>query len=124
MRAKCPVFDVAKLVGSKWTFLIIEQLASSQLSFNGIYRKIGLVSPKVLSSRLSDLETCGLAEKKVVFNKRQKKSVYCLSKKGVEMYEIFKLMKVWNSKYSSPDCHISECVNCAFYKERFSKNVI
>jgi DNA-binding HxlR family transcriptional regulator len=106
----CDVFEATGLLGKKWTLIILEQVALHKNNgFNFLFRRIRDISPKILSSRLKDLEKAGFLDKEIEINPLRSK--YNLSRKGKEIYGIFKSMKLWNSKYGE-DCHKRECVGC------------
>ncbi|MBI2105844.1 helix-turn-helix transcriptional regulator [Candidatus Woesearchaeota archaeon] len=107
---KCNVLSFTGLMGKKWTFVILEQIAlNKDEGFNFLTKKIKNISPKILSSRLKELELAEFLDKDIEQNPLR--SHYKLSKKGKEIYQIFKSLKLWNSKYSE-NCYKKECANC------------
>ncbi len=110
----CNVFNFTELLGRKWTLMIIEQIAvHKNKGFNVLFKRIKNISPKVLSSRLKELEDAGFLEKEI--KQKPVRCYYRLSQKGEEAYHVFQSFKAWNSKYAE-SCHKKECVNCEFLK--------
>jgi|SRR3989344_2667752 len=106
---KCNVLNAMGLFGKKWTFVIVEQISLHNNSgFNPLLKKIKNISPKVLSSRLKDLEERGLIINNIENSLRSR---YILSQKGEEIFKILKELKLWNSKYSE-NCYNKECADC------------
>jgi DNA-binding HxlR family transcriptional regulator len=55
--------EVLTLIASKWTVLIIDQLADGPMRYNELRRRVGGVSQKVLTSALRNLERDGLVKR-------------------------------------------------------------
>ncbi len=113
---KCPIFNVADIIGKKWSIVVIQEVfLHGDKGFNFILNRTG-ISPKMLSQRLKDLESEDIAERKVDATKIPIKTSYSLTQKGKELYSIIESMKKWNSKHSkTPDCSGKECVKCSLY---------
>jgi len=115
---RCPIFQVADTIGKKWTIVIIQEVSlNGKKGFNAILQRMGKISPKVLSSRLKDLEQKGVIAKKIVTDKMPVRTSYTLTTKGKELHEIITLLKIWNNKYDKTnlECDKTECVNCPLY---------
>jgi len=110
---KCPIFQIADLVGKEWTIVIIQEVAlNGEKGFNAILNRMRKISPKLLSKRLKELEESGIIEKKVFANVAPFRTSYKLTKKGKELQEIITFLKKWQIKYN-PDiqgCGRRECV--------------
>lgn len=52
----CPVAEAAKLLGDKWTLIVLRDLAQGPTRFTELGRTCQGISPSVLSARLHDLE--------------------------------------------------------------------
>ena len=114
----CPIFQVADLVGKKWTIVIIQEVAlNGERGFNHILRRMGKISPKLLSGRLKELEEKGILKKSIIADSIPVKTSYRLTKKGRDLQDLIDLLKAWHSKYD-PDFDAScsqECVSCTLY---------
>lgn len=60
----CPIAKATEIVGEKWTILIIRELLMGGCRFNELQRGLSLLSPTLLSKRLTTLEQHGLLIKK------------------------------------------------------------
>jgi DNA-binding HxlR family transcriptional regulator len=116
--AKCALSDLANLVGKKWTFVVLQEIElNGGRGFNHILRRMGSISPKLLSQRLRELEKKGIIEKKVLAEKMPVRTVYRITRRGRDLREIVTSMQKWNIKYgfSKPGCSGRECVSCSLY---------
>lgn len=118
---KCNVFQAANMVGRKWMMVVLQEISlNGNKGFNFILKRMGKISPKILSSRLKELETNGLVKKSIVNNKPLK-TRYELTQKGKDFHNIIRNIKQWNAKYSSNyssnivECDRRECVRCELY---------
>jgi DNA-binding HxlR family transcriptional regulator len=58
----CPVAQALEVLGERWTLLVVRELLSGSRRFGEIQRGVPLMSPTLLSQRLSRLERAGLVE--------------------------------------------------------------
>ena len=61
----CPMRDVLDRVGDQWSLLVIASLEEGTLRFGQLQRRIGDISPRVLTHTLRHLEQDGLVARKV-----------------------------------------------------------
>lgn len=81
--------ELHKLIGKKWTFQIISEIASSEfVGFNSFRKKIGSITPKILSAYIKDLESTGIISKKTLVVESRATSRYELTKKGKELHRL------------------------------------
>ena len=66
----CPVAKATEIIGEKWTLLIIRELLMGGTRFNVLQRGLSLISPTILTKRLSSLEAQGLVVKKKIQGQR------------------------------------------------------
>ena len=59
-RADCPCREVLATISDKWALLILGALEDGPVRFNGLARRIGGISPKMLAQTLKGLERLGL----------------------------------------------------------------
>lgn len=64
--ACCPLLECMKLIGGAWTPNIIWHLRAGPRRFSELRKDIPQVSPKVLTTRLRDMEECGILERRVL----------------------------------------------------------
>lgn len=98
MNKNCGVTNTLKIIGSKWTMLIIYTLCSGTKRFGELERELLGISPKTLSLRLHELEKSGIIKKKI-FAEVPLHVEYSLTKKGESLKELFTQMDNWSKKY-------------------------
>lgn len=62
---QCPVTDVLRRVGDKWSILVIVLLGRRPYRFNELHRGIEAISQRMLTRTLRALETDGLVRREV-----------------------------------------------------------
>lgn len=93
-REECHVRRVLSLFGKKYTLQIIrELLLNTKLRFNEIEEKLG-GSPKTITSRLRELESCGLIHREV-FNEIPIRVEYSLTEYSEGLEDIFERIAIW-----------------------------
>lgn len=61
----CPIDTTFRLVGKKFTILIIRGMMQDKTRFNQFLDSIEGINPKILSARLKEMEKSGLIRRKV-----------------------------------------------------------
>ena len=62
----CPIETTFKIIGKRWTVLIIREMLRGHKQFNRFMENIEDISPKVLTERLRELEHLGIVKRKIV----------------------------------------------------------
>src|SRR5215831_7490705 len=62
----CPIEITFKIIGKRWTVLIIREILRGHTQFNRFLENIEGISPKVLTERLRELERLGIIRRKIV----------------------------------------------------------
>jgi DNA-binding HxlR family transcriptional regulator len=62
----CPIETTFKIIGKRWTVLIIREMLRGHKQFNRFMENIEGISPKVLTERLRELEHLGIVRRKIV----------------------------------------------------------
>lgn len=93
----CAVAKTLKIIGSKWTMLILHNLFEDKKRFGELQRALGTVSPKTLSQRLQELEKDGIITRHV-FTEIPLHVEYNLTEKGKSLRKIFNDMADWGEK--------------------------
>jgi DNA-binding HxlR family transcriptional regulator len=115
---KCPVFQVADLVGKRWTIVVIQEIAlNGTKGFNAIHSRMKNVSPKLLSARLKELKNAGIISKKILANEMPARTSYSLTEKGKELNKIITDLRKWQARHTAglENCERKECVSCHLY---------
>lgn len=90
----CGVAATLKVIGSKWTILLLHNLCQGKKRFGELQRSMEGISPKTLSQRLSELEENGIIHKKV-FAEIPLHVEYTLTKKGESLRKLINDMQQW-----------------------------
>ena len=94
---ECGVMKTMKIMGSKWSMLILHQLCSNKKRFGELQRSLPGISPKTLSERLKQLEDQGIVNKKI-FAEVPLHVEYSLTEKGASLKDIFAKVGTWGDK--------------------------
>lgn len=62
----CPIETTFKIIGKRWTVLIIREILRGITKFNRFMENIDGISPKVLTERLRELEQLGIIRRRIV----------------------------------------------------------
>jgi DNA-binding HxlR family transcriptional regulator len=62
----CPIETTFRIIGKRWTVLIIREILRGNTQFNRFMENIEGISPKVLTERLRELERIGIIKRSVV----------------------------------------------------------
>jgi DNA-binding HxlR family transcriptional regulator len=91
---KSCVMKTIKIIGSKWTVLILRELCEGTKRFGELQRSLTGISPKTLSLRLQELEKHGIIKKKV-FKEIPLHVEYSLTPRGESLRAIIDQMRAW-----------------------------
>jgi DNA-binding HxlR family transcriptional regulator len=95
--ADCAVSKTLKIVGSKWTMLLLHNIFDGKKRFGELQRSLPGISPKTLSQRLRDLERDGIITKKV-YAEVPLHVEYSLTEKGKSLRGVFRSLENWGNK--------------------------
>lgn len=93
----CGVEKTAKIVGQKWTLLIIRDLCEGTRRFGELQRALLGISPRTLALRLNQLEKENIIKRRV-FKEVPLHVEYTLTPKGESLKEIIEKMREWGEK--------------------------
>lgn len=93
----CGVAKTIKIIGSKWTMLILHNLFEGTHRFGELQKSLHPISPKTLSERLKELEREGIIIKKV-YPQVPLRVEYSLTTKGKSLDSIFRQMAKWSGE--------------------------
>ena len=62
----CPIETTFRIIGKRWTVLIIREILKGNTQFNRFIENISGISPKVLTERLRELERLGIIRRRIV----------------------------------------------------------
>jgi DNA-binding HxlR family transcriptional regulator len=62
----CPIDTTFKIIGQKWTVLILREMFRNRTQFNRILENIEGLTPKVFTQRMKALQKLGIVERRLV----------------------------------------------------------
>lgn len=115
----CPVDRTCSIIGKRWTFFLLEELAGTQSKgFAELQKRMDTISSKVLAQRLDELELQGLVLKQEKHVKNALRTNYTLTEKGTRLHRIMHELKSWNAEFGGdPDCPRRDCATCPLFKQ-------
>lgn len=91
---QCPVTDVLRRVGDKWTVLVVVLLGQRPHRFNELHRGIEAISQRMLTRTLRGLEQDGLVHREV-FPTNPPSVEYRLTPLGTSLLEPLSALAEW-----------------------------
>ena len=99
MIKNCPVDNTFKIIGKKFTFHIVRNMAMrNQTRFNEFLGTIENINSKTLALRLKELEETKIV-KRTVYDEVPPRVEYTLTKKGRDLQGIIDQMAAFSMKY-------------------------
>jgi DNA-binding HxlR family transcriptional regulator len=98
----CPIDNTFKLIGKKFTVLIIRDMMKNKTRFNQFLDSIEGINPKILSARLKEMEKTGLIKRKV-YSEIPVRVEYFITEKGIALKPILDQMASFSIQYCSRD---------------------
>ena len=86
------ISKAAKIIGSKWTILILTSLLKGTKRFGELQKEVQNINPRTLSKRLSELEKEGYVNKKI-YPQVPPKVEYSLTEKAQVFKQVIKAVK-------------------------------
>lgn len=96
--SNCPFTRAIGTIGNKWKPIIINVIGTRTIRFGQLDSIIPLISRKVLTEQLKELEEDGLLER-LAYKEIPPRVDYKLSEKGLAFLPILEHIKEWNLKY-------------------------
>ena len=94
----CSVSEFTEMLGGKWKLIIISRLRSrGKMRFGQLAASIPLISRKVLTDQLKNLEKNNFLKRKH-FKEIPPKVEYSLTKKSENLCSVFKSIEDWSNK--------------------------
>jgi len=98
------IASAMEIIGSKWTALILRDIAQGPKRFGELEKSVGSINPRTLSQRLDDLEKHGILTKES-YAEVPPRTEYALTPKGEDLIPVLRAMSAWGDKYyQTPDC--------------------
>src|SRR5919205_2169189 len=99
----CPVCRTADIVCSKWTMLVIRDLAEGRSRFGELERSLEGISPRTLSLRLRALEEEGIVAR-ATYPAVPPRVEYALTEKGLALIPIIDDMRTYGERWLAAEC--------------------
>jgi len=96
------IASAMEIIGSKWTALILRDLANGPRRFSELEKSVGSINPRTLSQRLDGLESHRIITKKS-YAEVPPRIEYTLTAKGEDLIPVLKAMSAWGDKYYDYD---------------------
>jgi DNA-binding HxlR family transcriptional regulator len=95
----CPVAYTMDLIGERWTILLLRDLVlHGPRRFQDFQESLAGAAPNTISSRLKDLESNGLVERRV-YSEHPPRLEYQLTAKGKSLGPVLKALRDWGRKH-------------------------
>ena len=91
MEVPCPVAATAEIIGRKWVALILRNLSYETQRFSKLQKSLE-ISPRVLSTRLQELEREGFVQR-TIFAEVPPRVEYSLTEKGLLFVPLIEEMR-------------------------------
>lgn len=98
MAFSCPLGKAMVAIGSKWKPIIILVIRDRKLRFGELALKITVISRKVLTDQLREMESDGLLIREE-FKEIPPRVEYSLTEKGIALIPIFSQLQEWEHKF-------------------------
>lgn len=95
----CTIARTAAILWDGWTFVILRELFVGNRRFAGLQEQTGM-SPRSLATRLAQMVDEGILKKTADTGAGHFE--YRLTRKGVELWPLFMMMKQWGDKWAGP----------------------
>ncbi|MDF2835739.1 MAG: transcriptional regulator, HxlR family [Paenibacillus sp.] len=92
------ICSVLEILGAKWSFLIIAQLADGPLRFNELHRRSAVIRTQSLTNALRHLEQSGIVSR-TVYPTVPATVEYALTDKGADFLTALAEMERWAARW-------------------------
>jgi len=87
------------MLGGKWKFIIVSYLAQRRVRFGQLAQRLSLISRKVLTEQLKELEEDGIVRREA-FAELPPRVEYSLTERGLALLPILDQLCAWQSAFS------------------------
>lgn len=105
--SSCGVCATSEILCSKWTAIIIRDLAAQDARFCALERSLGGISPRTLSLRLRELESNEIVERRT-YAEVPPRVEYALTDKGRALIPIVEAMRAYGEQWLADACCTDE----------------
>lgn len=97
----CPIAEAAKLLGDRWTLIILRDLTGGPRRFSDLEVTGEGISPSVLAARLKDLEGHGIVSRSR-YHEIPPRVDYELTAKGRDALDVVEALRAYGAKWCMP----------------------
>ena len=116
MIKRCTVYRAADIIGKRWTLVILLTLSkgSGRKRYSEIKKCIPMITPKMLSGRLKELEHNGIIKKEIKDDHMPISTYYSLTRKGTGLIKVILNLKKWGLEWhlGAKQCDETLCKFC------------
>src|SRR6266567_754768 len=96
----CPIAEAARLLGDKWTLIVLRDLARGSCRFKTLENSGEGISPSILTGRLRDLEEKGIISR-TSYNEIPPRVEYALTHKGRDVLPVIDALREYGTRWLS-----------------------
>ncbi|MDR2235238.1 MAG: helix-turn-helix transcriptional regulator [Chryseobacterium sp.] len=108
MQYSCPLGKAMAALGSKWKPIIVLVIKDRKLRFGELAVRINVISRKVLTDQLREMEADGLIIREE-FKELPPRVEYSLTEKGLALLPILYLLEEWEARYQNKEMQSEHC---------------
>jgi DNA-binding HxlR family transcriptional regulator len=117
MNIDCTVYRTVEYLSKRWSLLILLELFKGEdysKRYSELKNDLLDITPKVLSTRLKELQSEGLVSKTVDASSFPVRSDYTLTESGLALIDVIKSLKEWALiwKIDNEPCQKMDCADC------------
>ncbi|MGH2448042.1 MAG: winged helix-turn-helix transcriptional regulator [Chloroflexota bacterium] len=98
----CPVANAARLLGDRWTLVILRDLAEGSMRFSQLEEASEGISPRTLAERLREMEQQGLVTRES-FREIPPRVEYTLTSKGLATLPVIDALRHFGERWLPPE---------------------
>ncbi len=91
----------AEIIAKRWTALILHVMMEKPRRFSELAEELEVVSDRILSERLKELEREGIVERRV-YDCTPVRVEYSLTEKGRALGPVIEAMETWSNRWVAP----------------------
>jgi DNA-binding HxlR family transcriptional regulator len=98
----CPIANAARLLGDRWTLVILRDLADGPMRFTELESSAEGISPRTLADRLRQIESAGLVTRES-FREIPPRVQYALTPKGEATLPVIEALRRFGDTWLSEE---------------------
>lgn len=123
MEYSCPLGKAMSALGSKWKPIIVLVIKDRKLRFGELAVRINVISRKVLTDQLKEMQTDGLIIREE-FKELPPRVEYSLTEKGLALLPILYQLEEWETKYHVYDPEKEKDCKMILESKKIPKTVV